>query len=414
MSGTIVRRGVALAALLLAAAGLVAYVNRAEVARLYALLNLFEPDYIVENFRAMHRMFDTVPVRAGDEVWALEKGTPITLPDTFDFGGEPIDTSDFLEYTNTTGLIVLHEGRVVFEEYYLGESAATKHISWSVAKSFTSAMVGIALDEGHIGGIMDPVTQYVPDLAGSGYDGVPLKHVLQMSSGVRFDEDYDAFFSDINRMGRTIALGTPIADFVGSLRNEVPPGTRHHYVSMDTQVLAMVLREATGQTLAALTEEKLWKPIGMESDAYWMVDSTGMELAFGCLNAVLRDYARFGLLYMNEGKRGDTQIVPAEWVRASTSPDAPHVMPGDDVTAVDGLGYGYQWWIPAQPHGDYIAVGVYNQFVYVCPKHRVVIAKTSANAHYLDDDSISEPQAIELFRAIAEATSEISVQTIAP
>jgi len=402
---TLLQRGAAVLAVLLIAAIAAAGFYRDDLTRLLALLNLFTPDRIVENFRNMDKVFDTVDVRAGDDVWALEPGTPIVLPEEFDFGGEKMDTAAFLDYTNTTGLIVLHEDRVVFEEYYRGETAATKHISWSVAKSFTSALVGIALVDGHIGGVMDPVTQYVPGLAGSGYDGVPLKHVLQMSSGVRFDEDYDAFFSDINRMGRTIALGTPIADFVGSLRNEVPPGTRHHYVSMDTQVLAMVLREATGQTLAALTEEKLWKPIGMESGAYWMADSAGMELAFGCLNAVLRDYARFGLLYLNEGKRGDKQIVPAEWVRASTTPDAPHVMPGGDVTAVDDQGYGYQWWIPARPHGDYIAVGVYNQFIYVCPKHRIVIAKTSANAHYLDDESISEPQTIELFRAIAEIAS---------
>jgi CubicO group peptidase (beta-lactamase class C family) len=391
-----------IAVLLAIPVGMLAVVYRAEIIRLWTVINLFEPNLIVENFRTMDRLFEYREVRRGDEVWQLPAGTPITLPDTFAFGEKKrINTAEFLTYTNTTGLIVLHDGAVVFEEYYMGEARETRHISWSVAKSFTSALVGIALDEGHIKDVMDPVTRYAPVLSSSGYDKVPLKHVLQMSSGVRFNEDYADFFADINRMGRTLAMRSPIAEFVCSLESERPSGTVNHYVSMDTQVLCMVLREATGKTLTQLTEEKLWHPIGMESDAYWLTDATGMELAFGCLNAVLRDYARFGLVYMNGGKRGDKQIVPAAWVRASTTPDGPHVMPREDVTSVGASGYGYQWWVPAGNRGDFIAVGVYNQFIYVNPARRVVIAKTSANPHYLKDDSISEPQTTELFRAIA-------------
>lgn len=390
------------AALLVTTAGVLAVVYRGEITRLWTVLNLFEPDVIVENFRTMDRFFEHQPVRHGDDVWELPAGTPISLPETFAFGEKQrIKTTDFLNYTNTTGLIVLHEGAVVFEEYYKGETRETRHISWSVAKSFTSALVGIALHEGLIKDVMDPVTRYAPVLARSGYDKVPLKHVLQMSSGIRFNEDYADFYSDINRMGRTLALRSPISEFVCSLESERPSGVQNHYVSMDTQVLCMVLREATGKTLTQLTEEKLWRPIGMESDAFWLTDATGMELAFGCLNAVLRDYARFGLLYMNGGKRGDKQIVPAEWVRASTTPEGAHVMPKDDVTSVYAPGYGYQWWVPAGNRGDFIAVGVYNQFIYVDPGRRVVIAKTSANPHYLTDFTISEPQATELFRAIA-------------
>lgn len=390
------------AAFLLLAIGILAVVYRGEIARLWAVLNLFEPEHIVENFRTMDRLFEYQVVRRGDDVWDLPAGTPIALPETFAFGdAQKINTAEFLDYTNTTGLIVLHDGAVVFEEYHKGESRETRHISWSVAKSFTSALVGIALHEGIIKDVLEPVTLYSPMLAKSGYDKVPLKHVLQMSSGVRFNEDYADFYSDINRMGRTLAMRSPISEFVCSLKSERPSGALHHYVSMDTQVLCMVLREATGQTLTQLTEEKLWRPIGMESDAYWLTDATGMELAFGCLNAVLRDYARFGLLYMNGGKRGERQVVPAEWVRASTTPDGAHVMPKEDVTSPIAAGYGYQWWVPAGNRGDFIAVGVYNQFIYVDPARRVVIAKTSANPHYLEDDYISEPQATELFRAIA-------------
>jgi CubicO group peptidase (beta-lactamase class C family) len=375
--------------------------NPAEIRRLLAVVKLFEPDTIVENFRSMDRMFDTVPVSRGEDVWHLPEGSRISLPARFAFGGSILQTATFLDYTNTTGLIVLYDGHVVFEEYYCGETRATPHISWSVSKSFVSALVGIALAEGHIRNIMDPVTDYVPILKDSGYDNVPLKHVLQMSSGIRFNESYANFFSDINRMGRTLALRRSIADFIRSLRSARPSGTVLNYVSMDTQVLAMVLCEATGKSLAELTQEKLWKPAGMEADAYWLTDATGMELGFGCLNAVLRDYARFGLLYMNQGRRGETQIVPAHWVQESIAPDAPHLMPGDDVTSEAGLGYGYQWWVPPRSDGDYCAIGIYNQFIYVDPRRRVVIAKTSANAHYLEYETTSELQSIEFFRAIA-------------
>ena len=390
-----------LAALLLIAA-CTAFYYRHELLRLRTAMTLFEPGRIVENFRSMDSLFNASVVHHGGNVWTLPVGTPITLPETFDFGETTLHTDDFLTYTNTTGLIVLHNDAIVFEEYYLGETAATRHISWSVAKSFTSALIGIAFDKGQLESIEDPVTKYAPILAGSGYGEVPLKDVLQMSSGIGFNEDYGDFSSDINRMGRMIALNSSIDEFVLSLRNEVPPGTKNHYVSMDTQVLGMVLREATGQSLTALLEANIWKPVGMEADAAWLVDNEGMALVFGGLNAVLRDYARFGLLYLHEGRRGDTQVVPAAWVRASTTPDGPHVMPGGDVTNGEDFGYGYQWWIPPRSDGDFLAIGVYDQYIYVNPRHHLVIAKTSANPHYEDDSERSEAQTVALFRAIAE------------
>lgn len=406
-----VLRGVAtLLVALLLLAGLTAYVYRDTFWRFRSALTLFAPEHIVENFRSMETLFTASVVHHGEDVWPLPKGPAITLPESFEFGGDTLDVAHFLEYTATTGLIVLHEGRVVFEAYYRGETPDTRHISWSVAKSFTSALVGIALEEGHLDNITDPVTKYVPMLAESGYDGVPLEHVLQMTSGIRFDEDYGDFYSDINRMGRMIALNTSIDDFVMSLENDIPSGTELNYVSMDTQVLGMVLREATGHDLTTLLEEKLWKPAGMEADATWLVDVNGMELVFGGLNAVLRDYARFGLLYLNEGRRGNYPIVPAAWVRASTTPQAAYVMPGDDVTTNEEFGYGYQWWIPARPEGDYLAIGIYDQYIYVHPRHRVVIAKTSANAHYEDDAQISEAQSVALFRTIARHTAETSTR----
>ena len=300
-------------------------------------------------------------------------------------------------------MIVIHDDAIVYEEYFLGHAESYRHISWSVAKSFVSALVGIAVDEGYIESIEDPATKYVPFLIGSGYDGVRIKDILQMSSGIRFNEDYADFFSDINRMCRVTVLDMSLKDFIYTLENEREPGTYNHYVSMDTQVLGMVLMEATGKDLTELLEENIWKPVGMEADAYWLVDGDGAELAFGGLNAVLRDYARFGLLYLHGGKRGDDQIVPADWVIASVTPDAPHLMPGENPASDWVMGYGYQWWIPYNPEGDFMAIGIYNQFIYVNPELGVVIAKNSAYADYDTDGEEKELESVVVFRAIAHA-----------
>ena len=289
----------------------------------------------------------------------------------------------------------------------------------SVGKSVVSALVGIALADGKLGDLETAVSDIVPELKGSGYEGVRLKDVLQMASGIRFNEDYADLFSDINRMGRALALGTSVQDFVRSLQRQFPPGTTNHYVSMDTQVLGLCLRRAVGMPLTQYLEEKLWVRCGMESDVRWSLDNEKdqMELAFGTLHATTRDYARFGWLYLNEGASplDGRQVVPQEWVRASVTPDGPHVQPGPSNKQRAGIqhepafGYGYQWWLPGkldhpdEVAGDFMAIGVYNQFIYVSPEHRVVVAMNCAYADYDkgSNELDSEAEAVEAFRAIA-------------
>lgn len=375
-----------------------------QIIRLYRVITLFEPHGVVENFRTMDRMFDSRMIHRGGPPYVFERA-PGNLPEIYSYNGSTRRVKEFLDETWTTGLIVIHDDKILFEEYYRGNTESSRCISWSMGKSFVSALVGIALEEGAIKDVGDPVTQYVPFLKGTGYDGVPIKHVLQMSSGIRFNEDYGDFFADINRMGRAFALNRSMDDFVASLENEQEPGTRHHYVSMDTQVLGMVLREALGRDLSSCLEEKIWQKIGMESNASWIIDGNGMELAFGGLNAVLRDYARFGLLYLHEGHWNDRQVVPAHWIRASVTPDAPHLRPGKNPNSSSVLGYGYQWWIPEDPEGDFVAIGIYNQFIYVHPRYNVVIAKTSAYADYNVDGDEKELESIAMFRDIARHVS---------
>ncbi|MFA5323924.1 MAG: serine hydrolase [Smithella sp.] len=344
--------------------------------------------------------FDSRTIHHGLDIFTFKKEIK-KLPDEYIFNGQKRNVNAFIEHTDTTGLIVIKDDTILFEKYYRGNTESSKAISWSVAKSFVSALFGIAVSEGYIKDINQPVTDYLPSLKNSGYNGVSIKNVLQMSSGVRFNEDYSDFNSDINRMGRYFALNMPFTDFVASLKAERKPGTFNHYVSMDTQVLGMIIREATGKNLSEYAQEKLWKPLGMESDAQWLTDSSGMEAAFAGLNVMLRDYARFGRLYLKQGNWNGKQIVPEAWCKASVTPDAPHLMPGKRPDASWVLGYGYQWWIPENPDGDYLAIGIYGQAIYVYPRYNIVIAKTSAYVDYNKDGFDMEIESIEMFRAIA-------------
>ncbi|GIR07353.1 MAG: hypothetical protein CM15mP17_13090 [Gammaproteobacteria bacterium] len=226
-----------------------------------------------------------------------------------------------------------------------------------------------------------------------------------MSSGIKFNEDYADYNSDINRFGRTISFGTPMRDFAKSLENEKEPGTYHHYVSIDTQMLAMVLQEVTGKSVTESLQEHIWNKIGMQDDAYYMVDDSGMEVALGGLNATLRDYAKFGLLYLNRGDWNGEQVVPAEWVDASHATDEDHLVPGDNPNSSSVWGYGYQWWVPGFPSTEYTASGVYNQYIFIDPENKVVIAKTSSNHRFTAEKEESKAAHVSMFRAIASAAA---------
>jgi len=283
-------------------------------------------------------------------------------------------------------------------------------MGWSLNKSFVSALVGIAIAEAKIGSVNDTVTQYVPELKGSAYDGVKLKDVLQMSSGASWDESYSDWKSDVNRFGRAFALGSSLDHFITTLKREHTPGTYHRYNTMDTQVLGFVLRRATGQSNADYLESRIWQPLGMQDDALWITDDEGKELAAGGLNATLRDFAKLGQLYLHRGNWHGQQVVPAAWVIASVTPDAPHLMPGKRSTSAGVMGYGMQWWVPDN-RGDYTAIGVFNQFIYVNPELQLVIAQTSANHLYgtggSDDDR--EDENIAFFKAVEEQIRKVDL-----
>ncbi len=363
----------------------------------WAGITLFAADTRVENFRAMDGVFPYRTVARSGTVWAFD-ADPRPLPESYDFDGAAHDLTAFLDRTETTGLLVVHRGAITYEEYRQGADETSPFTSWSMAKSVVSALIGIALEEGHIDSIRDPIGRYAPGLAGTPFGDVPIEDALTMSSGIGFDEDYDAPLSDINMLFiRAMAMGVPVEDTIAGLQAERAPGVFNAYSSADSMALGLVLEGATGMRVAEYLESRLWGPIGAEADAFWSTDRTGREFALCCLNAVLRDYARFGRLFLEGGARQGRQIVPAGWVAASVTPGAPHLQPGDNPASDWTFGYGYQWWVPEEPQGDFLAIGVWGQYIYIDPARDLVIVKTSADPAFDDNDH----ESVAAFRAIA-------------
>lgn len=401
-----------LAVVLVALGGLyTVYEKRAERAlvisgeRALMISTMFTGAEQLDNFYRMPDFFPTSTLTASNKPHVWQMGETITLPAGFDYEGTYTSTEDFFEETDTAALLVLKDGIVRYEAYYRTGAQDRVWMSMSVAKSFISALVGIAQADGLISDISDPITDYLPYLKGSSFDNVPIKDLLQMSSGTAWDETYGKTDSDVSRFGRIFALGGSLTDFLPTLTRESAPGTVFHYNSSETQVLSTLLAKVTGKTVTAYMQEKLWTPLGASYDAYWLLDDDEVEMAFGGLNATARDYARLGELYRQNGNWQGKQIVPARWVADSVRADKRHLTAAGNASSGYRMGYGYQWWLMDGTRGDYSAIGVYNQNIYVDPKSGVVIVKLSANSDYAtpaDPDKRSKYKSTNFFRAIVE------------
>ncbi|WJG10173.1 serine hydrolase [Aliiglaciecola sp. LCG003] len=385
---------------------LLSLIFSSNLVRLYTAVTLYEEDKIVTNFLSLYKNFNANKIEASTEPFHFPQALS-PLPESFQWQGNTFSVSEFLQQSGTTGFMVIKDGQIRYENYFQGHAQDKLHISWSMGKSFLSALFGIAIEEGYIANIEQQVTEYVPELIGSGYDGVRIKDVLQMSSGVRFNEDYGDFFSDINRFSRAVAFGTSLDEFAASLEREREPGTYNHYVSIDTQVLGMVLTRALDVSLTEFLDTKIWQPLGMEYPLYWLKDDYNMELALGGLNVALRDYAKFGWLYANAGQWQGKQIVPKQWIIDSVTPDGAHVQVGENNPASSSaFGYGYQWWIPLDADDEFAAQGIYHQYIYIDPDQQLVIVKNSANHQYNDKSKNWSAKHYAMFRAIQRHYSD--------
>jgi len=377
-----------------------------EIKQLNHVNRLFDEGRIVHNFTHMDAIFPIVKIENSGDIYEFDYDI-VSLPDSFYYNSQPQSITNWIEETRTKALLVIRDSTIVFEDYYMGTNEWDKRISWSMSKSFLSALFGIAVHDGYIPDLDVPVTDYVPGLIGTGYEGITIKNVLQMSSGIQFNENYGEFGSDINRFGRAIALGSSFDEFAASLKTDPTreQGTYLHYVSIDTHVIGMVLRAATGKTIKELFEENLWSKVGFERDAYFISDGNYEPMVLGGLNMITRDYARMAILMRNFGNLGDTQIIPKEWVLESITPDKPHLMPGERETATTIFGYGYQWWIP-EPIDDetieFMAIGIYGQYMYINPTLGIVIVKNSTDLDFETNNFENDVIAYHAFRAIAQ------------
>jgi CubicO group peptidase (beta-lactamase class C family) len=300
----------------------------------------------------------------------------------------------FLDAHPNTGLMVLKGDTVLAERYQYGRTAQHRLESASVAKTVLGMLIGVAVSEGQIKSIDDRAEQYVSELKGHPYGETSIRHLLTMSSGMAFQEH--ALIN--NTLFRKTEGG---ADAVIEFnRREAPAGTRFHYASGDSQVLGLVLAKAVGQPLATYLSEKIWQPMGAEANATWLLDKGGYEASYCCLNATVRDFARFGMLLANYGAVDGKQIIPAAWVKAATTPEAPHLAVG---TATPYNGYGYQTWIIHKTEPRYAAFGVRGQAIFVDAGTKLVVVHTAV---WADGSDRAERRAqFELWHTLLEKTA---------
>ena len=359
------------------------------IGRLRAVNTLFDADKIVHNFSNMNAAFLNVELKQGDDpVTQLPVGPELTMP---------LEYSAWTTKRAVTSMLVLKNGKIAHQSYYQGTGPDDRRISWSVAKSYMSALFGILVDEGAITSLDDPVTRYVPRLIGGAYDGASVRDVLQMSSGIAFDEDYLSYDSDINQMGRVLALGGKMDDFAAGLTKTIAhAGQQWQYTSIDTHVVGMIARGATGRNITDLMSEKIVSKLGQEQAPYYVTDGDGVAFVLGGLNITTRDYARFGQMILQDGQWNGEQVVPADWIAQSTCASAK--------TAVGEIGYGYQWWVPvgAAKGEEFMARGIYGQYIYIDKPAGVVIVSTGTDRLFREDGVID--QNIDMFRQIATAS----------
>jgi len=346
---------------------------------------------------AAFRALDRVPllakshvVTAGGTVMRLPPGPPLKLG---------LDVDAYMAGQRSAAVLIVHDGKLRLERYGLGYDASGRWTSFSVAKSFTSTLVGAALRDGAIKSMDDKVSDYIPEMKGSVYDEVSLRQLLTMTSGVKWNEDYADPNSDVARFnGHKPEDGVDsLVSYMRRLPREVPAGTRWHYSTGETNLVGVLLARAVQKPLATYLSEKIWVPAGMEQQATWILNRSGQEISGCCVQASPRDYARFGLFILGGARIGGQSIVPDGWLAEATS----------QRTGIDrpGRGYGYQWW--TYTDGTFAARGIFGQGIFIDPKRRIVIVSNADWGAGATDRVASEAREA-FYRAVQKAVDDES------
>ncbi len=357
--------------------------------------SMLDPDVNSLMFHNMDQLFTTRVVGRSGPVWHLPRGDH-ALDFTYSFEGKTYTPEQFLERTFTNALLIMKDGRIVYETYRNNTNESTRFIAFSMTKSITSLLVGIALQEQRIKSIDDPITNYLPELKSGGYNGVTIRQILQMRSGVDYEERYDFGNPGVAARNHEHALVLNVARFADparTIKRKNPPGSVWEYKTLDTAVLGWLIeRVSGGSTVAAYTAQRLWEPLGTEANGFYIMDGppgVGREFSGAGFNATLRDFARIGQMVLNGGEANGHRIVSSQWLAESTRP-----------TGGPGPGYGYQWWMGQRP-GSFQAVGLQGQYIYVDPTSRTVVVKLS----YFPPGDMAADRETGAFLAAASAWS---------
>lgn len=314
-------------------------------------------------FRALDRITILAKnhvIKASTKPLILEDGTPLNIP----------NIDNFLKSQRNTGIVIIHNGKIRYEKYGLDFDKNGRWTSFSVAKSFTSTLVGAAIQDGYIKSLDDNISIYMPDLKNSAYDGVTVRQLLTMTSGVKWNEDYEDKNSDVNRfnfvepqkgMDATIS-------YLRTLPRAHEAGKVWNYNTGETNLIGVLVSSATKKQLSQYLHEKIWQPFGMENDATWLLGPSGHEIAGCCIQAATRDFARFGLFVLANGNANGKQIVPHDWFSQA-------IKKQQDI-GEKGRGYGFQWW--TYDDGSVSARGIFGQGIFIDPNRNLIIATNSS------------------------------------
>ena len=337
------------------------------------------PDKAVRTFSSTEKIFPTRTIKAGEKSYPLPMSDNPIKTLSFSSGGKTYDLPDYVALNRMVGLLILKDGKIVFEHYDFGFTPKTRWMSASIAKSFVSTLVGAAIEDGFIASISDPVTKYLPQLAGSAYENVSIRDVLMMASGVKWNETYVDPASDRRKLLelQIAHKAGGIFDHMKSLSKASEPGTLFNYNTGEAILIGEIVQAATKMHLADYLSQKIWSPLGMQSDGSWWLESpNGHEMGGGGILATLRDFGRFGQFILNGAQIDGKKIVPDWWLADATS-----AKPLVGVNSPNG--YGYQWWtVKAEAGGVHEGVfmgrGIYGQYLYMNPRNNVVIVGLGA------------------------------------